>query len=115
MIRFGALAIGLALVSLWFAGYSEAFRAVAAFFLVAGVALLLAGREPWPHCCEHCPVYADRVARAVDDQDRPATFEAAAIIAAHRAERAAATAELEAVREPHRHAQRRNPHRRGTV
>jgi hypothetical protein len=106
VIRFGALFVGVALAAEWLAGYTETpeltIGSLAA--LTLGLVLLLAGREPWPSCCEHCPVYAQRRADAVDDHDRPAAFEAKAIIAAARAEREAAVLDdWEAGREAREH------------
>lgn len=57
MIRWGAFAVGLSVVLWWGLAVTDRHPAVAAaslVCLVAGMAMLLVGREPYPHCCEHC-------------------------------------------------------------
>lgn len=53
MVRAGSILIGLAVASDLYSNYFS--RVVVLAFVIAGCSLLLVGREPRPHCCEHCP------------------------------------------------------------
>jgi hypothetical protein len=55
VIRAGALAVALAVACSWYTPLSVWFQITALFLMVLGLACLVTGREPWPHCCEHCP------------------------------------------------------------
>lgn len=76
VIRAGALATTLAVAASWYAPVHIGFTIAGLFFLVAGLALLIAGHEPWPRCCEHCPIGTSGGAhvarhRAREDADEP--------------------------------------------
>lgn len=63
--RAGAILLGLAVAAQWTAPANPVLRIVALVAIVAGMSLLLAGNEPWPHCCEHCHHHPE-------DDDEPA-------------------------------------------
>lgn len=94
MIRAGALLIAAALVCRVIDPTDRILFAVTITALAAGIVLLLCGREPWPRCCPHCPVYSRRRARALAG----GRVEASALLAAAReeAEQARAVDVLEA-------------------
>lgn len=67
MTRAGSLCVGLTIALWWCVSYAVIFRWLAIVTLVAGLSLLVLGREPRPHCCEHCPTMWG----PVDDAQRP--------------------------------------------
>lgn len=78
MIRFGCMLVALGTIAHLLSSVApRPMLAVALTLLIAGVVLLIAGREPWPRCCAHCPVYSPRRAAALEGRR-----EATAIVAA---------------------------------
>lgn len=80
MIRFGCMLVALGTIAHLLSSIApRPMLAVTLTLLIAGVVLLIAGREPWPRCCAHCPVYSRRRAAALEGER-----EATAIVAAAR-------------------------------
>jgi hypothetical protein len=70
VIRAGAIALALAVAASWHTHVSPWFRVTAIVLLVLGLVLLIVDREPWPHCCEHCPPRRGHPEQ--EDRDHPA-------------------------------------------
>lgn len=80
MIRFGCMLVALGTIAHLLSSVApRPMLAVTLTLLIAGVVLLIAGREPWPSCCAHCPVYSRRRVAALEGER-----EATAIVAAAR-------------------------------